>query len=121
VTTPTSEPASSTAPPARRRDIATALRRFQVIAIVVGVGLLTLVFIGMPLKYAADQTAVVAVIGPLHGFLYIVYLLASFDLAVRARLSIVRTILMMLAGTVPFLSFVAERVITREVRSRYAL
>ncbi len=121
MTTPASGSAQTTAPSPRRRDIAAALRRFQIIAIVVGIGLLILVFVGMPLKYAADQTAVVAAVGPLHGFLYIVYLVASFDLAMRARLSIVRTILMMLAGTVPFLSFVAERVITREVRRRYSL
>jgi len=102
-----------------RADLAGPLRRYQVIAIVVGIGLLILVFVGMPLKYAAGLTAVVAIVGPLHGFLYIVYLLASLDLALRARLSIVRTLLVLLAGTVPFLSFVAERSVTREVRARY--
>jgi integral membrane protein len=94
-----------------------ALLRYRLIAWVVGVGLIVLVLVGVPLKYAADQPAVVAVVGPAHGFLYIVYLLASVDLAVRGRWPLRRTVLVMLAGTVPFLSFVAERVVTRLVRA----
>jgi integral membrane protein len=97
--------------------MASALLRYRVIAWVVGVGLVVLVLIGVPLKYAADQPAVVAVVGPIHGFLYIGYLLASLDLAIRGRWPLRRTVLVMLAGTVPFLSFVAERVVTRVVRA----
>lgn len=98
-------------------NMAAALLRYRAIAWVVGVGLIVLVLIGVPLKYAADQTAVVAVVGPVHGFLYIGYLLATLDLAVRGRWPLGRTLLVMLAGTVPFLSFVAERVVTRLVRA----
>jgi integral membrane protein len=97
--------------------MASALLRYRVIAWVVGVGLVILVLVGVPLKYAADQDAVVAVVGPVHGFLYIGYLLATLDLAVRGRWPVRRTVLVMLAGTVPFLSFVAERVVTRLVRA----
>lgn len=93
-----------------------ALRRYRVIAWVVGVGLVLLVLVGMPLKYAADQPLVVQTVGPAHGFLYIVYLLATLDLALRGRWPLRRTVLVMLAGTVPFLSFVAERFVTRLVR-----
>ena len=63
----------------------------------------------MPLKYLADSPDVVAVVGPMHGFLYMVYLVAAVNLAFRARWSPVKTVLVMLAGTIPFLSFVAER------------
>ena len=97
-----------------------ALQRYRVMAWVVGVGLVVLVIVGMPLKYGADQPAVVATVGPVHGFLYIVYLLTSLDLAMRARWPTRRTVLVMLAGTVPFLSFVAERIVTRLVREQLA-
>jgi integral membrane protein len=98
------------------RPVAAALLRFRIIAYTVGVGLLVLVFVGVPLNHLAHQEAVVATVGPVHGFLYIVYLLASVDLAYRCRWPLRRTILVMLAGTIPFLSFVAERVVTRELR-----
>lgn len=89
-----------------------ALKRFRVAAYVVGVLLLVLAFVAMPLKYAFDAPLLVAVVGPLHGFLYMVYLALAFDLAVRARWSPLRTVLVLLAGTVPVMSFVAERKVT---------
>lgn len=98
--------------------VGAALTRYRVIAYVVGVGLVVLVCVGVPLKYLADNASVVAVVGPAHGFLYIVYLLAVADLSLRVRWNPVKTVLVMLAGTIPFLSFVAERLVTREVRER---
>jgi integral membrane protein len=95
------------------RPVEAALIRFRVVAYVVGSGLLVLVFVGVPLNHLAHRPGVVAVLGPLHGFLYIVYLLTAVDLAFRCRWPLLRTLLVMLAGTVPFLSFVAERKVTR--------
>jgi integral membrane protein len=86
-----------------------ALIRYRIIAWIVGVGLLALVLVGMPLKYLGDNDTVVAIIGPVHGFLFMVYLVLTFDLARRANWPFLRMILVMAAGTIPFLSFWAER------------
>ncbi|MCM3882421.1 DUF3817 domain-containing protein [Frankia sp. R82] len=110
-----SRPAGSSTPAA----IQGALLRYRVIAYVVGVGLILLVCVGMPLKYAADSSTVVAIVGPVHGVLYVVYLACTYDLATRCRLPLVRAVLVMLAGTIPFLSFVAERKVTALVRQRH--
>ena len=93
-----------------------ALTRFRVMAYIVGVFLLVLVFVAMPLKYVWHEGTMVAIVGPIHGFLYMVYLVAAFDLAVRAKWSFVRTGLVLLAGTIPVMSFVAERKATGWVR-----
>ncbi len=95
-----------------------ALTRFRVMAYVVGVMLLVLVAVAMPLKYFADRPQVGDVVAPVHGFLYIVYVLVAVDLAFRCRWSLVRTGVVLLAGAVPFLSFVMERRVAREVRER---
>ena len=89
-----------------------ALIRYRIIAWIVGVVLIVLVVIGMPLKYLGDNDAVVAGVGPAHGFLFIVYIAATFDLGRRARWPLRRMLLVMLAGTIPFLSFYAERKVT---------
>jgi integral membrane protein len=95
-----------------------ALTRYRVIAYIVGVVLVVLVVVGMPLKYLADQPNVVSIVGPAHGFLFLVYLVAVFDLGRRARWPIGRMLLVMLAGTIPFLTFWVERkVVTRWVHS----
>jgi integral membrane protein len=93
---------------------------YRVLAYVVGVGLIVLVLVGVPLKYLADSPGVVSVVGPLHGFLYMVYLVATVNLAFRARWSPVKTVLVMLAGTIPFVSFVAERKVTADEAAREA-
>lgn len=94
-----------------------ALLRFRIIAVVVGVGLIALVLVGMPLKYLGDNETVVAVVGPAHGALYVLYLIAGFDLSQRGGWSWKGTLAVLLAGTIPFLSFVAERVVTGRVRA----
>ncbi|MGI5215070.1 DUF3817 domain-containing protein [Plantactinospora sp. CA-290183] len=93
-----------------------ALTRYRVVANVVGVILVVLVVVGMPLKYVWHDAVVVETVGPAHGFLYMVFLLAAFDLGRRAGWPLGRMVLVMLAGTVPFLSFYAERRVTRQVR-----
>ncbi|RIV36603.1 DUF3817 domain-containing protein [Micromonospora radicis] len=86
-----------------------ALTRYRVIAWIVGVVLILLVVIGMPLKYGFGEPIVVETVGQAHGFLYMLYLVATFDLSRRANWPLKRMVLVMLAGTVPFLSFWAER------------
>lgn len=93
-----------------------ALLRYRVVAYVVGVFLIVLVFVAVPLNYLADEPTLSAIVGPVHGFLYMVYLVVGFDLAVRSKWSFGRTILILLAGTVPVMSFVAERKVTGWVR-----
>lgn len=95
-----------------------ALTRYRIIAWIVGVVLITLVVVGMPLKYLGGNPVVVEAVGPAHGFLYMAYLALTFDLGRRGHWTLGRMVLVMLAGTVPFLSFWAERVVTREVQAR---
>jgi HAMP domain-containing protein len=51
-----------------------------------------------------------------HGYLYLVYVIVAVDLWFRTRLPAGRMVLVVLAGTVPFMSFVAERWVTGRVR-----
>lgn len=83
---------------------------------VTGVLLLVLVFVAMPLKYAGGDERLVSVVGVMHGWLYLAYLVTAFMLAYRLRWPVIRTLLVLLAGTVPFMSFVAERRVVAWVR-----
>ena len=84
-------------------------------AYIVGVGLLILVFVGVPLQYAAGKPAVAQIVGPIHGFLYIVYLIAALDLARRARFTLLQMAAMIGAGFLPFLAFFIEHRVTQRV------
>lgn len=54
---------------------------------------------------------------PVHGFLYMGYLVCTVMLGTSVRWRPGRMVLVALAGTIPLMSFVAERSVTREVRA----
>ncbi len=99
------------------RDLPAALTRYRVMAWIVGVLLIALVLVAVPLKYLTGIDGPVSVIGTAHGWLYFVFFLTACDLAVRARWTLRGTVLTLVAGTVPILSFVAERNATRKTRA----
>lgn len=99
-----------------------ALTFFKVMAFIVGVGLLVLV-VEMVLEYATSMRGEQ---NPLkwwpqpHGFIYMLYLVATANLGFKVGWSLARMVGVMLAGCVPFLSFWVERRVASEVESRLA-
>lgn len=89
---------------------------YRVMAWTVGILLVVLVLIGVPLKYGYGDDRVVTWTGIPHGWLYMVLLISAVNLGRRVRWSWQRLLLIALAGTVPFLSFVAEHSATKNVR-----
>ena len=100
--------------------VRSALLRYRIMAWVVGCLLVVLVCVGVPLKYLGHNDTVVTWTGVPHGWLYMILLITAYDLGRRVNWPWLRLILIALAGTVPFLSFVAERYATRDVRQRLA-
>jgi integral membrane protein len=90
-----------------------AVRRYRVMAYITGTVLIVLCFVGIPLQLAAGNDVIASDVGTLHGILYIIYLITAYLLARRLQLSIGPTILMLAAGTIPVLTFVVERWVTR--------
>jgi integral membrane protein len=102
------------------------LRVYRTLAYVVGV-FLPILLVGaiygiatkghQGIRAAAGRPTVVEVIGPLHGFLYIVLVICALLLALRERFNLIFAALVALAGTIPFLSFVAEHQVTKRIRA----
>ena len=101
-------------------DVSGALMRYRVMAYIVGVGLILVVFVGIPLQFAAHQKGFVEVVGTLHGYLYLLYLVAAGDLARRAHWKLGRILGVVAAGFVPFLAFVVEHRVLRQMREEHA-
>ncbi len=132
--------------PARElpRPLRNALLRYRVMANIVGVLLIVLILIGVPLANFdgtsmwgifgstpaiwTDGTRahdvgefITTVLGIAHGYLYMIFLVMAFLLSRRAKWSIGFTLVTLLCGTVPILSFWAEQRATRQVRRAYAV
>ena len=97
-----------------------ALRAYRVMAYIVGVGLVVLVFVGVPLQVWGGTNSVAEVVGFLHGILYMVYLVSVLNVVWRARLHLWTLVGMVVAGFLPFLAFIMERRITRRVEAHMA-
>lgn len=91
--------------------------RYRIIALIVGTVLVVLSAVAVPLKYAADKPEFSDIGWPVHGALFIFYCAAALDLAIRCKWSMKKTLLVMLAGTIPVMTFVAERKVTAEVNA----
>jgi integral membrane protein len=110
------------------------LNAYRVLATVVGLSIITLVVVGVPLKYVHELWPSVLpegsngwqvgsdinlYLGTAHGFIYMVFVLVAFMLALRARWPIVFTVVTLVCGTIPFLSIWAEFRAVRRVREQF--
>lgn len=89
-----------------------AALRYRVMAYVTGVVLMVLCFVGVPLQ-VAGYPAVANNVGVVHGILYIIYLVFAYILSRKLRLATGPTVLLLLAGTVPVMTFIVERWMNR--------
>jgi integral membrane protein len=99
----------------RADALAAAVRRYRVMAYVTGVVLMFLCFVGIPLQVFAHNLVVVNYVGTTHGILYLIYLGTAYLMTrqVGMKLASPQTVLVLLAGTIPILTFVVERWVTR--------
>lgn len=111
------------------------LLAYRVMATVVGVLLIVLVLVGLPLNEAhrlnpswfpagtSAQTLgndISKYLGVAHGWLYMIFVVVAFTLSRRARWDLGFTLVTILCGTIPVLSFWAEHRATQRVRREYA-
>ena len=89
------------------------IRVFRFVSVAEAISFLVLLLVAMPLKYGADAPVGVQVMGPVHGILFLLYLLLALivraDLGWDAR----RTVLALGASVLPVAPFLVERYWTR--------
>ena len=85
----------------------TALRHFRITALLEGWSYLVLLFVAMPLKYAAGLPLAVRIAGSLHGFLFLVFIAALYRACVARNWPLRRA----------FRAFVFDRSLRRELGS----
>jgi integral membrane protein len=112
--------ADSTARPGVRPVGRGVLIRYRVMAYLTAFFLLILVFVAIPIQIWGHDKTLEQIVGQIHGFLYMVYLVVAFEITVKLRIPLVRLVLVLLAGTIPFGSFVAERKMTHAWDARQA-
>lgn len=111
---------------------------YRILATVVGISIITLIIIGVPLEFGHDLfpnlwpsflqngepgfkigSAIDLYLGTAHGFIYMGFVFIALILAMQARWPIGFTIITLLCGTIPFVSFWAEARAIRRLRAEH--
>lgn len=111
---------------------------YRVLATVVGISIITLIVVGVPLKYAwewfpgfwqnfLDQgasgqklgTDITMYLGTAHGFIYMAFVLVALIMANESRWPFPFIVLTIVCGTIPFVSFWAEGRAIKRIRAAH--
>jgi integral membrane protein len=103
-----------------QRGTVGALVRYRVMAFVVGTMLLLLFAIVIFQAAGFGLKIEEKIVAPLHGYLYLAYLVTAADLARRTGWKLGRVVLVVLAGFVPTMAFFVERYIYRQIQMEWA-
>lgn len=96
--------------------IGTKLGRLRLLAFLEGTSLLLLVGVAVPLKHFWHDPFLVRAIGPVHGVLFLLFVLNTFSVALEYNWRFSRvTWKLLLACFIPFGTFYAERKILRKL------
>ncbi len=98
------------------RQLALVVRAYRAMAYLTGTVLIILCFVGIPLQVFAHNLVIVKYVGTAHGMLYIIYVIVAFVMTrmVRMKVASPGTVIVLLAGTIPVLTFVVERWVSRK-------
>ncbi|HEY8827749.1 MAG TPA: DUF3817 domain-containing protein [Jatrophihabitantaceae bacterium] len=117
-----SQQATAAAPRPARAKYAGALLRYRIMAFATGFVLLagTIALVLKDVVHVHHMEPGTGLLWLAHGYLYLLYVIATVNLGLKLRWPLLRVGAVMLAGTIPTMSFVAEHYVTRDTRKRLA-
>lgn len=94
----------------------TPIGRLRLIGYIEGLSLLVLLFIAVPLKYAAGDPSLSKIMGPLHGALFLLFIFNTLSVGVEQQWKFKQTTYkVMLACIIPFGTFYIDRKILNKI------
>ncbi|MBU7569912.1 MAG: DUF3817 domain-containing protein [Flavobacterium sp.] len=94
----------------------TPIGRLRLLGYVEGLSLLVLLFIAVPLKYAAENPSLSKIIGPTHGALFLLFIINTLSVGVEQQWQFRKTTYkVLLACVIPFGTFYIDRKILGKI------
>ncbi|WPP50459.1 DUF3817 domain-containing protein [Catalinimonas niigatensis] len=99
-----------------KKLLSTNIGRLRLLALLEGVSLLLLIFIGVPAKHIFGNPALVQSIGPIHGMLFLLFVLNTLSVGVEYRWKFRDTTWkVLLACFIPFGTFYIDKKILSKI------
>ncbi|AKV00598.1 hypothetical protein AKJ09_07261 [Labilithrix luteola] len=92
----------------------TVIRQLRLVALLEGLSLGLLVFVGMPLKYALGMPLFVRIMGSVHGILFVTFVATLYRTALEHAWPRRRSLAALGWSFVPFGAFVLDRSLRNE-------
>lgn len=84
------------------------LGQLRIAGILDGISLVVLLFIAMPLKYWMDIPMAVTIVGSVHGFIFVSYVLVILYVQIRLKWNIIWSLLALVVAFIPFGNFIYD-------------
>lgn len=95
----------------------TKIGRLRIVAILEGISLLILVFVAVPLKYIFQHPELSKIMGPLHGILFLLFVINTLSVGIEQNWKFKATTWkVLLACFIPFGTFYIDRKILSKIR-----
>jgi len=99
-----------------KKIVHSSLNRLRVLAFLEGISLLILVFVSLPLKYMFGITTISAIVGPVHGILFILFVVNTINVGTEYHWKFKQTTWkVLLACVIPFGTFYIDRKILKKL------
>lgn len=97
--------------------IKTKIGRLRLVGLLEGISLLILVFIAVPLKYGAGDPYLVKTVGPIHGVLFLFFVINTLTVGIEYKWKFSETTWkVLLACIIPFGTFYIDHKILKKVQ-----
>lgn len=101
------------------RFFTTQLGRLRLLGLLEGISLLLLVGIAVPMKYFAQNPALVKAIGPVHGLLFVFFVVNTISVGIAYKWTFrTTTWKVLLACMIPFGTFYVDRHILAKMEEK---
>jgi integral membrane protein len=97
--------------------LSSPIKRLRLLALLEGSSLLFLVFIAVPLKYIWEIPEGSKLIGPIHGALFLLFVLSTINVAIQQKWKFTAvTWKVLIACIIPFGTFYIDHKILKEIQ-----
>jgi integral membrane protein len=96
--------------------LSTNVGRLRIIAFLEGISLLILIFVAVPMKYLGHNPAVVKAMGPIHGALFLLFVVNTISVGVAQKWPSKIISKVLLACIIPFGTFYIDRKILSKTK-----
>ncbi|HEY8898303.1 MAG TPA: DUF3817 domain-containing protein [Niastella sp.] len=93
----------------------TKIGRLRILGFLEGVSLLLLIFVAVPLKYGSQDATLTKTLGPVHGALFLLFILNTLSVGVEQKWARKTTWKVIVACFIPFGTFYIDKKILSKV------